>query len=270
MKRLLDFWTFLAGALFFAAAAVGLYLQFYGPVAPDTTTGAVFPVTLHGGIAYATAWQRYLTSPLVAGFAWGAWVLGLLLHLALDRYRPAQKAAEVQLAADPAARRLAINLARLTIPVCFAGIFVTGRFVLFFASAVALIFINEPLARAIRSHATDETYHRANETVDWLATAVIIGLLICAPFAVFGWSSAFYNPMIQLSAIALLAFFACVYAGRRAPTPVIALNAALILLSVALAWFYKTRMFLVPVAFISGLIAFLVVQTKRVEAPRPN
>jgi hypothetical protein len=49
-------------AVFVAVWSVQMYLSLFGPLAPSPVNGAIYPVVIHGGVIYATHWQRYLAT----------------------------------------------------------------------------------------------------------------------------------------------------------------------------------------------------------------
>jgi hypothetical protein len=48
--------------VFVVVWSVQMYLSIFGPPAPSPATGAIYPVTIHGGVTYATTWQHYFAS----------------------------------------------------------------------------------------------------------------------------------------------------------------------------------------------------------------
>ena len=57
-----------------------MYLSYSGPSTPSLATGAIYPVEIHGGIVYATHWQRYLASQSAFDVAIALVALNLLLR----------------------------------------------------------------------------------------------------------------------------------------------------------------------------------------------
>lgn len=72
MRTGLNILRLVAVVVFVAVWGVQMYLSFFGPSAPSPVTGAIYPVTIHGGVTYATSWQRYFASQ-------GALALSILL-----------------------------------------------------------------------------------------------------------------------------------------------------------------------------------------------
>jgi hypothetical protein len=59
---------------------VQMYLSFRGPAVPSPISGAIYPVTIHGGVTYATRWQHYFATQEALGLAIGLIALNLLLR----------------------------------------------------------------------------------------------------------------------------------------------------------------------------------------------
>jgi hypothetical protein len=72
MRTRLNVLRLSAMLVFVPVWCVQMYLSFFGPSAPSPDTGAIYPVTIHGGVTYATSWQRYFASR-------GALALGIVL-----------------------------------------------------------------------------------------------------------------------------------------------------------------------------------------------
>jgi hypothetical protein len=72
MRAGLNVLRIVAVVVFLVVWSVQMYLSFFGPSRASPATGAIYPVTIHGGVTYATSWQRYLASQ-------GALALSILL-----------------------------------------------------------------------------------------------------------------------------------------------------------------------------------------------
>jgi len=62
IRRPLNLLRVVAIAVFVVVWSVQMYLSFLGPPVPSLATGAVYPVTVHGGVTYATSWQHYFAA----------------------------------------------------------------------------------------------------------------------------------------------------------------------------------------------------------------
>ena len=67
-------------AVFVLVWSVQMYLSFRGPVVPSLVTGAIYPVTIHGGVTYATRWQHYFATQGALAVAIVLFALNLLLR----------------------------------------------------------------------------------------------------------------------------------------------------------------------------------------------
>jgi hypothetical protein len=80
MRTRLNVLRFIAMLAFVAVWGVQMYLSFFGPSAPSPYTGAIYPVTIHGGVTYATIWQRYFASQGALALAIALIGLNILLR----------------------------------------------------------------------------------------------------------------------------------------------------------------------------------------------
>ena len=48
--------------VFVVVWGVQMYLSILGPPVPSASTGAIYPVTIHGGVTYANMWQYYFAT----------------------------------------------------------------------------------------------------------------------------------------------------------------------------------------------------------------
>jgi hypothetical protein len=62
VRTSLNLLRLVAITVFVVVWTVQMYLSFFGPPVPSTATGAIYPVTIHGGVTYATMWQHYFAS----------------------------------------------------------------------------------------------------------------------------------------------------------------------------------------------------------------
>ena len=74
-------------AVFVAVWGVQMYLSFLGPPLPSPATGAVYPVTIHGGVTYATTWQHYFATQGALALSITLLALNILLR---RRYMPSR------------------------------------------------------------------------------------------------------------------------------------------------------------------------------------
>ncbi|HYB90274.1 MAG TPA: hypothetical protein VEC38_04435 [Candidatus Binataceae bacterium] len=70
-------------AVFVPVWALQMNLSAFGPLTPVPSSGAIYPVTIHGGIIYATRWQSYFASQEALGVAIVLWALNILLRRGL-------------------------------------------------------------------------------------------------------------------------------------------------------------------------------------------
>src|SRR6266478_42247 len=56
------------------------YLSLRGPAVPSPVTGAIYPVTIHGGVTYATRWQHYFATQGASALSIGLFALNILLR----------------------------------------------------------------------------------------------------------------------------------------------------------------------------------------------
>jgi hypothetical protein len=59
LRALLNILQTIAVTVFSAVWCVQMYLSYFGPTVPSPARRAIYPVTIHGGVIYATSWQHY-------------------------------------------------------------------------------------------------------------------------------------------------------------------------------------------------------------------
>ena len=69
-----------AVTVFVLTWGVQWYLSFRGPATPSLVTGAIYPVTIHGGLTYATRWQYYFAAPSATALSIALLALNILLR----------------------------------------------------------------------------------------------------------------------------------------------------------------------------------------------
>lgn len=57
-----------------------MYLSFYGPPQPLPLTGAIYPITIHGGVTYGTYWEKCVSSDAASIISIGLVALNILLR----------------------------------------------------------------------------------------------------------------------------------------------------------------------------------------------
>jgi len=70
----------IAITVFSVVWSVQMYLSVYGPSVPSPATGAIYPVTIHGGVTYAAAWQYYFATPGAMLLSFMLFALNILLR----------------------------------------------------------------------------------------------------------------------------------------------------------------------------------------------
>jgi hypothetical protein len=88
MRTLLNLLRLIAITVFVLVWSVQMYLSFRGPSAPSPATGAIYPVTIHGGLTYATTWQSYFASQKATLWAVVLFALNLVLRKEFMPSRP--------------------------------------------------------------------------------------------------------------------------------------------------------------------------------------
>jgi hypothetical protein len=69
-----------AVTVFVLTWSVQMYLSGSGPRIPSPATGAIYPVTIHGGVVYATAWQHHFATQGAAALSIALFALNILLR----------------------------------------------------------------------------------------------------------------------------------------------------------------------------------------------
>jgi hypothetical protein len=87
MRTPLNVLRLIAITVFAVVWGVQMYLSFFGPPAASPATGAIYPVTIHGGVTYATKWQHYFASQTALGLSIVLFALNILLR---RRYMPSR------------------------------------------------------------------------------------------------------------------------------------------------------------------------------------
>jgi hypothetical protein len=62
LQTSLDILRLVALAVFAITWALPMYLSFFGPPRPSLVTGAIYPITIHGGVTYGTYWEKCVSS----------------------------------------------------------------------------------------------------------------------------------------------------------------------------------------------------------------
>jgi len=75
-------------AVFITVWTVQMYLSFFGPPGPSLATGAIYPVTIHGGVTYATRWQHYFATQGALALSISLIALNILLRRLYTPSRP--------------------------------------------------------------------------------------------------------------------------------------------------------------------------------------
>ena len=73
--------------VFVVVWGVQMYLSLLGPPAPSASTGAIYPVTIHGGVTYANMWQYYFATRGALAVSIMLLALNILLR---RRYMPSR------------------------------------------------------------------------------------------------------------------------------------------------------------------------------------
>jgi|SRR6266436_5081266 len=62
VRRSLNVLRAVAIIVFATVWSVQMYLSYFGPTRPSAASGAIYPVTIHGGVTYATHWESYFAT----------------------------------------------------------------------------------------------------------------------------------------------------------------------------------------------------------------
>lgn len=80
VRTALNILRFVAILVFATVWTAQMYLSFAGPPQPSPASGAIYPVTIHGGVTFTTYWQSYFATPTAIAISFLLYGLNILLR----------------------------------------------------------------------------------------------------------------------------------------------------------------------------------------------
>jgi hypothetical protein len=88
LQTSLNILRLVAIATFAITWAVPMYLSIYGPPRPSLVAGAVYPITIHGGVTFGTYWEKCVSSDTASVISIALIGLNILLRRLYLPMRP--------------------------------------------------------------------------------------------------------------------------------------------------------------------------------------